>query len=181
MTRRNRCDERLVGEDPMGAIGRQLVAEQPDECDVEFACAHLLSHVHASGVADGDFDVGVALMEGGKRALHDGGGVTGVADHAEPEPARDHAGKLRQFGAGTVELVQYRDGAGKEQFACGGQTHRTAGAFEQSDAVFAFQPGDLVTERGLHDVTARGGSGEVQLLGDRDEVFELSSIHLNPR
>ena len=165
----------------MGAVGWQLIAEQPDECDVEFAGPHLFRHVHASRVADGDFDGGVAAMEAGKRALHDRGGVTSATDHAEPEPARDHPGQLRQFGAGTVELVQHGDGAGKEQLTCRGEADRTAGALEQGDAVFAFEPCDLVAQRRLHDVTARRGSGEVQLFGDCDEVFELASIHLNPR
>ena len=69
MAARDCGDERLVGEDPVGEVGRQLVGEQPDERDVELAGAHLLGHVPAPGVADGDLDGGVAVVERGEGAL----------------------------------------------------------------------------------------------------------------
>ena len=39
------------------------------------------------------------------------------------------------------------------------------------------EPADLLGQRRLGDVLALGGAGEVALVGERDEVPELSQIH----
>ena len=97
------------------------------------APARTCSASAGSRVADGDLDGGVAVVERGEGALHHRGGLTGAADHAEPEPPGDHSGQLGQFGAGDVELVQHGAGAVKQQFTRRGEAHRPAGALEQGD------------------------------------------------
>ena len=174
-------DERLVGEDPVREVGRQLIGEQADEGNVELAGAHLLGHVPAAGVLDGDLDGGVPLVERGEGALHHRRGLTGAADHAQPEPAGEHPGQLGQFGACQSSSASTARARGNSSSPAAASAHRSAGPLEQGDAVLAFQPGDLIAQRGLHDVTTRRGPGEVQLLGDGDEVLELADIHLVPR
>jgi hypothetical protein len=49
------------------------------------------------------------------------------------------------------------------------------------DPLPAFQPGDLVAQRRLRHPATAGGPRETQLLGDGDEVLELTQIHLFPR
>jgi MFS transporter, DHA1 family, multidrug resistance protein len=115
---RDYCDERLVGKDPVGEVGRQLITEKADECDVQFARPHLLGHVHAAGVADGDFDDGMSVMEGRKSALHGGCGVTVLAVaiwRTIPEtlpPEQRHTGGLRNTGRAFIEL-------GRDRVFCG--------------------------------------------------------------
>ncbi len=123
---------------------------------------------------------GMAVVELGQRALHLRRGLAGAADHAQPQPPGDHAGQLGQLGAGQLELGQRRPRPGEQQRTGRGQPHRPAGALEQGDPVLPLQAGDLVAERGLHDVAAGRGTGEVQLLGDGDEVLQLPNIHRFP-
>jgi hypothetical protein len=52
-----------------------------------------------------------------------------------------------------------------------------AGPVEQRLAEFAFQPLDLGADGRLRDVDALSGAGEIGLLGDRDEIFELPQFH----
>jgi len=44
-------------------------------------------------------------------------------------------------------------------------------------AQLAFQLSDLGADRGLCDVNALGGAGEIGLLSHGDEVFELPKFH----
>ena len=48
---------------------------------------------------------------------------------------------------------------------------------EQLGAEFAFELADLGADAGLADVHPLGGTGEVGLLGDRDEVLQLPQFH----
>ena len=53
-------------------------------------------------------------------------------------------------------------------------------AVEELQAEFAFEPGDLLTDRGLDDVQPLGGPAEVEFLGDGDEVPQLPQLHRPP-
>ena len=50
-------------------------------------------------------------------------------------------------------------------------------AIDQRDIQLAFQLGNRSRQRGLRHVALLGGPGEVALLGDRDEVLQLSEEH----
>ena len=66
-----------------------------------------------------------------------------------------------------------------EQHGAGrGQGNPAAGALEQPHAEFALKLADGCRERRLGHAQTRRGPGEVQLLGDRDEVAELTQLDL---
>ena len=112
-----------------------LVGEQPDERQIQVARAHLLGHLPAAGVADGDLDAGVALVERGQRALHHRRGLPGAADHAEPQPPGDHARRTRPARRAAVSTSASTARArGSSTSPAGASAHRAAGALEQRDA-----------------------------------------------
>ena len=61
--------------------------------------------------------------------------------------------------------------------ARGGQPHGATRPVKQRLTHLAFQPLNLGADRRLRDADALGGAGEVGLLGDGDEVFELPEFH----
>jgi hypothetical protein len=93
------------------------------------------------------------------------------------EPAPDQVGHLAhrladrpsggERGAGMFERGLSRDSKG-------GGTRRPV---EQFGTEFTFQLADLGADAGLADVHALGSAGEVLLLGNRDEVFQLPQFH----
>ncbi|MGC4071109.1 MAG: hypothetical protein QM760_01040 [Nibricoccus sp.] len=62
--------------------------------------------------------------------------------------------------------------------ACGrlGQPHRAGAAHDQPRAQLILQLLDLPAQRRLRDVQQLGGTGEVALAGDGDEVAELARV-----
>ena len=70
-------------------------------------------------------------------------------------------------GAGVFERGLARDGEGRG----------ARRPVEQLGAELAFQLADLGADAGLADVHPLGRPGEVRLLGDRDEVFQLPQLH----
>ncbi|MET0996148.1 MAG: hypothetical protein ABWY20_19655 [Mycobacterium sp.] len=72
----------------MAEVGRQLIGEQADERHVELACAHQLGHVPAPGVADGDLDGGVAVVERGEGLGPTDRGIVSAAPIAGATGAR---------------------------------------------------------------------------------------------
>jgi hypothetical protein len=59
----------------------------------------------------------------------------------------------------------------EEEDASGlGQLHIVRGPLQQRDSQLPFQALQLLAQRGLDDVLARGRPAEVQLLGQGDEV-----------
>ena len=66
---------------------------------------------------------------------------------------------------------------GQHRFACRGQPHRATRPIHKGLAQLAFQTLDLCADRGLGDVDPLGRPGEVGLLGDGDEILQLSKFH----
>jgi hypothetical protein len=86
----------------------------------------------------------------------------------------------RQVGGGASRLaagVQDPAGVGQERLPVGGEGDLPAGAVEQLDPQLAFQPGDLLADRGLNDVQRFGGPAEMTVLGDGHEVPQLPQLH----
>ena len=80
-------------------------------------------------------------------------------------------------GDGDLELGEHRAGVAQEGRAGRRQLDSPARAGEQRAAQLLLQRADLLAERRLGDVQARGGAAEVQLLGDGDEVTQLAEFH----
>lgn len=99
---------------------------------------------------------------------------------AEPDDPSAAAGELGGDGAGAVGDVEHGASLDEHPFAVGGEPDVPRGPVEQLDPELALQPAHLLADRGLHDVQALGGTAEVELLRDGDEVPELPQLHLNP-
>jgi hypothetical protein len=82
---------------------------------------------------------------------------------------------------GLLDLVEHAARLGQQGLPRTGQPHRPAGPVEQPHAELAFEPGDLLADRGLGDVQPLGGPAEVQLLRDGGEVRQLTKLHPRPR
>jgi hypothetical protein len=67
-------------------------------------------------------------------------------------------------------------GGGKQSGAAVGQLDAAAGAAKELHAEASLQSLDLLAERRLRDAEACGRASEVQLLGDRDEVAQMSEV-----
>ena len=92
----------------------------------------------------------------------DGAGVAGrAAEHRLLHPRR---------------LGEEIAGGGQQRGAAVGQLDAASGAAKQLHAEARFEPLDLLAERGLGDPEACGRAPEVQLLGDRDEVAQVSEL-----
>lgn len=70
---------------------------------------------------------------------------------------------------------------GQERLAGWGERDGSAVAGEQLDAELFFQEPYLLGQRGLGDEQSFGGAGEVQFLGHRDEVPQVSHMHIHNR
>ena len=57
------------------------------------------------------------------------------------------------------------------------QRHVMAAPIEQRDANLRFELPDLLAQRGLRGVETRGGAREVQLVGHRHEVPQMTQFH----
>ena len=60
---------------------------------------------------------------------------------------------------------------------CRGESYRATRSVEQLLTEFSFQPLDLGADRRLGNMNALGCPGEVALLGDCDEVLQLTKFH----
>ena len=96
---------------------------------------------------------------------------------ADRQPAGLDPGERLQLGLRGVELGQRPARAGDEQLA--GLRHRDAArrALDERHAELRLEAADLLRERRLRDVLARGGAREVALVGERDEIAQLAQIH----
>jgi hypothetical protein len=78
---------------------------------------------------------------------------------------------------GAVEVGQHRPRVAQEGLSRRGHLHAPARPREQLAAQLVLQQPDLVAQRRLGHVEPLGGAAEVQLLGDRHEIAELTQLH----
>jgi hypothetical protein len=76
-----------------------------------------------------------------------------------------------------LAIFEYLPGIDQERLTCRRERDSLALSLEQLYHQFAFQLVDLLAERWLRNVKPIGGTGEVQLLGRGDEVFNLVKLH----
>jgi hypothetical protein len=70
-----------------------------------------------------------------------------------------------------------RAGVFERRGAGGREGRRACRPVDQLGTELLLEPAHLRADPGLADVHALGRAGEVRLLGDRDEVFELPQLH----
>ncbi len=93
------------------------------------------------------------------------------------EPTSPRAAR-RPTTFGVVGLLQRLARLDQETLTRMGEGDRALGlAREQLGAEQGFQGADLVAQRRRRDIEARGGTREMQLLGDRDEIPEVAEFH----
>ena len=66
---------------------------------------------------------------------------------------------------------------GQHRFACRGQPHRAPRPIHQGLSQLALQALDLCADSGLSDVDPLCCPGEVGLLGDGDQILQLTKFH----
>ena len=159
-----------------------LVGEQADEREVEVARAHLLGHVPAPGVLDGDLHAGMAAMEGDEgaspRAARRSPTLPTMPSRSRPVISPENAASSARA---TSTPCSSRRACGSSSSPAGASRTDRLVRWNSVTPVLAFQPGDLVAQRRLHHVAPGRGPREVALLGDADEVLELAEIHLEIR
>jgi hypothetical protein len=64
----------------------------------------------------------------------------------------------------------------EEELTHGGQVDATSGPLEERHPKLLLELADRLAERGLRDVQLLGGSAEVERLGDRNEVPQLTQV-----
>ena len=79
-------------------------------------------------------------------------------------------GDIGGRGEGAAGVLDDRGRA-----AC--DAHRTALALEHPDAQFLLELEDLAAEGRLTDVAGRGGPAEMAVIGDGDDIVQVSEVH----
>ena len=91
-----------------------------------------------------------------------------------PDP---HARERLHLPGRRVDLGEDPARAGHQRAPGLGDRDAPRGPFDQRQSDLLLEPADLLGQRGLGDVLARGGAGEVLLVGQRDQVPELAKFH----
>jgi hypothetical protein len=78
------------------------------------------------------------------------------------------------------QVVEGEEGSGvhQEPLAVRGERDLAGGAGEQPPAELPLEPGDVAAEGLLGQVEPGGGAGEVQLLGNGDEMTQQTQVQL---
>jgi hypothetical protein len=78
----------------------------------------------------------------------------------------------------VLDPAENRPRFGKESLAGRGQRHAARQAPEQLDLELGFERTDLLAKRRLLDAEAFRRTGDMTLVGDRDEVTEMAQFHM---
>ena len=145
------------------------------EGDVELALAEGVEELGGGGGLEGELEGGKLLGEGD---AEDRGESGGGGQHAEAE------GSLHALIAEVVELLLeavavflHLLGPGEDALAFGGEALKALAALDDADVHIFFQLLDAGGEGGLRDVAGGGGAGEVALLVEGEQVFEVADDH----
>jgi hypothetical protein len=120
-------------------------------------------------------DAGHALLRGTRN--HRQSVERGRTGEPEPDQALS-TGRDAPYRASSVgETVEIPDGLAVEEFARGRPADLASGPFEKSDTQFFLQLPDRLRHCWLRQSQSCRGTTEVPLLGNRDEVLEVSQFH----
>lgn len=158
----------LVGDHLNLEVG--LARHQASECDVDPARGELVE-VAEQQLAHRDLDIGVACSE-----FHE-------------HPWQSHCcrraveadGELFALGSSNglqdpAPVLEYLATLHEQRLTGAGELDAATGPLEQPNPDKGLEPRDLLAKRRLGDVQARGGTAEVQLLRNHDEVFDEAQI-----
>ena len=125
--------------------------------------------------AEVEHDAGqLPAQGGGERRKHRVGRGAGETDREPPVLAARGAAGVLNRGIDRRQNLS----APLEQYLAGGRELDAArGAVQERLAELGLEAADLLGERRLRDVKPRGGSAEMPLLGDGDEVAQMPELH----
>jgi len=156
--RRERLAAKDFGADTCHRLGVQ------GEPDVEFPCCDAAGDLGAEQLAGDYRHIRVVVLDGCEERSENL--EAGQRRVAEADGSGDAlAGETRAFGC-ALECRQRWRCLLEERLSGGSELDLAARAREQLGAEDALELADLVAQRRLGDVEARGGSAEVELLGD---------------
>jgi predicted ester cyclase len=173
----------FADQDHVRLPAQELAADTPhrlrvqSEPCVELAGKDAAGDLGAEELAGDDGHVrGVVLDDGQDRGERLEAGRRGVAESYRSGDARPgEAGALGR----TLERGERRRRLLEERATRGGELDVAAGADEQIGAERALELVDLVAQRRLGDVEARGGAAEVELLRNGQEVAEQARLEID--
>jgi hypothetical protein len=169
-------EQRLVLE-PLDREPAWVLHAQPDR-EVEPAGAQVVEQRPGRLLAHVQAQPRVALPDGVEQRFE-------AIPGARREPDGQVSGLAAAGRTGRLERLVDRAqrGPGRLQQRLPGlrELHPAGRPLQQRDAQLLLEPGDRGAQRLLGDVDAAGGAGEVQLLGDGDEVAQVPQLHIHSR
>jgi hypothetical protein len=145
--------------------------------DVELAGEYATRHLGAEELAGDHGHVRAVVLDGGQdRAERLEAGHRGVAEPHRPGDAGP--GEAGALGC-ALERGERERCLLEERATRGGELDLAAGAHEEIRAERSLELPDLVAERRLGDVEARGGAAEMELLRDGQEVAQQARLEIH--
>ena len=147
------------------------------QSDVQLAGDDTTRNLGTEELAGDDGHVRAVVLDG----IEDGAERLEARHRRVAEPHGSGDARSRQAGAvgGALECAERSRCLLKEGPTRGGELDVPAGANEQVGAERALELVNLVAQRGLGDVQARGGAAEVQLLRDGQEVAKQARLEID--
>ena len=169
-------DDELLADEPVQLQAAALDAlGDRQEREVDDVVAQHLGELLAGLLAHGQLDGGVVAVKGRQQQRQVDRAHR--VQRADRQPAALDAGQRLQLGLRGVELGEDVARARDEQLAGAGERDPARRALDEREPDLGLQPADLLRQRGLGDVLARGGAREVALVGERHEVAQLAQFH----
>ena len=142
--------------------------------DVHFAVVQRRAEVAWQDLVEHQFHFRVAIGEGLQQARQQRPG----SEHGEADAQLAALPARRGTGGAHGEIQAGEQGAGVllEIAAGGGQLHRAGMPGEQRRAQLFLQRGNLPAQRRLGNVQRLGGTAEVQVLGEGEEIAQLAEV-----
>jgi hypothetical protein len=99
---------------------------------------------------------------------------------ADPQRAQHPASRPRRVREGRVDRLQRGHAVGQQALPRGGQRDAAGRALEEVDAELGLELADRLAQRRRGHVQPVGRAREAQLLGDRDEVAQVTQLGHEP-